>query len=100
MVNDKITNIAEIRTKKTSFGTLRMVYGTLANGKLALRSIRIPGEVSVQVAQSLCISRGGQFSPAQPLNPQTQMLSGRDREAFNAFAEAIKKVELEFSLES
>jgi len=75
MVNDKVTEIAEIRKKKTSYGVFRMVYGRLPNGKLALRSIRIPGNISIQTAQSLCISRGGEFQPATPINPQKQLLS-------------------------
>ena len=75
MVNDKVTEIAEIRRKKTSYGIFRMVYGRLPNGKLALRSIRIPGNISIQTAQSLCISRGGEFQPATPINPQKQLLS-------------------------
>lgn len=45
-----------------------------ATGKEALRSIRIPGEISVQVAQNMCNSAGGEFSPATPLNPQRQLL--------------------------
>lgn len=75
MVNDQVTSITEIRRKETKWGTLRLVYGTLANGKVALRSIRIPAKLSVQMAQSLCISKGGQFQPATPVNPQKQLLS-------------------------
>lgn len=75
MVNDQVTQITEIRRKETKWGTLRLVYGTTAAGKKALRSIRIPAKLSVQMAQSLCISRGGQFQPATPINPQKQLLS-------------------------
>lgn len=75
MVDDRVTEIVEIRRKKTSYGTFRMVYGKLPNGKLALRSIRIPADISVQIAQSLCVSRRGEFQPATPINPQKQLLS-------------------------
>lgn len=90
MVNDEVTNIAEVRTKKTAYGVLRMVYGKLPNGKLALRSIRIPGNISIQVAQSLCVSRGGQFQPATPINPQKQMLSQSERAVFNGLFREIE----------
>lgn len=90
MVNDKVTEIAEIRTKKTAYGVLRLVYGKLPNGKLALRSIRIPGNISIQIAQSLCVSRGGQFQPATPINPQKQMLSQNERVVFNGLSREIE----------
>lgn len=77
MINDKVTLIEETREKKTKFGLLGFVYGRLhKGGALMLRSIRFPGEIPVNSAQSLCAARGGQFSPATPLNPQHQMLSG------------------------
>jgi hypothetical protein len=80
MINDKVTLVEEVREKKTAFGVLGFVYGRLhKGGALVLRSIRFPGEVSVSTAQSLCAARGGQFSPATPINPQHQMLSGYDK---------------------
>ena len=90
MVNDKVTEIAEIRRKKTPYGVLRLVYGKLPNGKLALRSIRIPGNISIHTAQSLCISRGGEFQPATPINPQKQMLSQNERTVFNGLSREIE----------
>jgi len=105
MVNEQVTNITEIRKKETKWGTLRLVYGTLASGKKALRSIRIPAKLPVQMAQSLCISRGGQFQPATPVNPQKQLLSEMNllskcnrKIVFNAlirdFESPIKEVEV------
>lgn len=90
MVNDKVTEIAKIREKKTPYGVLGLVYGKLPNGKSALRSIRIPGNVSIRVAQSLCISRGGQFQPATPINPQRQMLSQNEWAVFNGLSREIE----------
>lgn len=74
-INETITDIVEVRSKKTQWGVLKIVYGTSASGALAVRSIRIPGTVPVQQAKSLCIARGGKFQPATPLNPQRQLLS-------------------------
>lgn len=97
MVDERVTNISQTRTKKTQWGTLELIYGTLPNGKLALRSIRIPGDVSIQVAQSLCVSRGGQFQPATPINAQKQLLSQMilldkrsEREVFNGLYREIE----------
>ena len=69
---------------------MRIVYGKFPNGNLALRSIRIPGSISIQVAQSLCVSRGGQFQPATPINPQKQMLSQNERTVFNGLFREIE----------
>jgi len=75
VVDENITDIVEVRSKKTQWGILKIVYGTNIAGKLAVRSLRIPGMVPVQQAKSLCIARGGKFNPATPLNPQRQLLS-------------------------
>lgn len=76
MVDETATEIVEIRTNTTKWGEIKIVMARKAPGaEPVVRSIRIPGTVAVSVAQQICASRGGQFSPATPLNPKTQLLS-------------------------
>lgn len=74
MLDEKATEIVEIRVQKTKWGEIGVVMAKKGD-KVVIRSLRIPGKVPVSTAQSLCSSRGGQFSPATPLNPQAQLMS-------------------------
>jgi hypothetical protein len=74
MIDEKATEIVEIRVQETKWGEIGVVMAKKGN-KVVVRSLRIPGKVPVSTAQSLCASRGGQFSPATPLNPQAQLMS-------------------------
>jgi len=99
MINDKVTIIEEIREKKTAYGVLGFVYGRVhKGGGLTLRSIRFPGEVPVNSAQSLCAARGGQFAPATPLNPQHQMLTGYDKCIIPRKIEILKALVNDFEM--
>lgn len=74
MIDEEATEIVEIRTTTTKYGDLKVVMARKGKA-VVVRSIRIPGKIPVNTAQQLCAARGGQFSPATPLNPKAQLLS-------------------------
>jgi len=78
IIDSTITESLEVVEVDTKWGKLKVVKG-MKGGKLVPRSIRFPSEVPVQVAQSLCRTRGGKFEPATPINPQKQLLSEEDQ---------------------
>lgn len=88
IVDEFITQIEEVREKKTKYGIIKTLYGRRANGSRGIRGYRIPGAVPVSTAQRLCSTMKGQFSPATPLNPQKQLLQeGIMPERFAFFSE-------------
>jgi len=74
IIDELVTQIEEVREKKTRFGLIKVLYGRRANGSRGIRGYRIPGAVPVSTAQRLCSTMKGQFSPATPLNPKKQLL--------------------------
>ena len=73
-VDSEATEVVQIKKANTPYGELHMVYAKKGD-KVVLRGLRIPANVPVHIAKNLCQVRGGEFSPATPLNPKDQMLS-------------------------
>ncbi len=91
MLNADATGIAEVRSAKTKWGLIQIVMAKDASGKLVARSMKIPGNVPVRTAKSLCQSRGGKFEPATPLNPRKQLLSESDAYGYMLLSDEEKR---------
>ena len=74
MVEERATEILGEKESKTKWGVITFVMGRMGT-KAVVRSIKIPGNIPVSIAQNLCKLQGGEFSPATPLDPKQQMLS-------------------------
>lgn len=74
MVEERATEILGEKQAKTKWGIITFVMARMGT-KTVVRSIKIPGNIPVSVAQNLCKLQGGEFSPATPLDPKQQMLS-------------------------
>jgi len=78
-IDDSATEIVGYKEAKTKWGIIRLVLAKNAKGETVVRNMELPSNIPVSVAQHLCKLRGGEFSPATPLDPRQQVLSEGER---------------------
>lgn len=95
LLDKNATEIVGTKEAKTKWGIVRIVLAKNSEGKVVARNIQFPGSIPVHIAQNLCKSRGGEFSPVTPINPQKQLLSEYPTEGR---MELIEKLVEEFEM--
>lgn len=76
-IDEEITDQLEVVQKETPIGVMKFVKGMSPDGKQGIRAIRIPAHIPVNEAGRICQTMGGNFSPATPLNPRSQLMRER-----------------------